>query len=208
MMRETLGLAPSVPAGAFAVPPDGGEQLVFRAAPVPCLVTITVSPATGASSFTMGTWVFPVDYVIPMHYHAHQHEILYFTRGNFASTVNGVEIAVRPGTTINLPPGSWHDVRNTGGEPGHMVWFISPPGLEGFVREASVPPGAAWSRLPPSTIEELGKKYGVVMGPDWGKAYPSAPSGPSENPPANELVRRAHAILGEEIERWRGSGRA
>lgn len=141
--------------------------MLFRAGSIPCLITVKVSPANSPSSrFTLGTWEFPVDYVIPMHKHAREHEILFFTRGSFAATVNGAEIAAMPGTTLNLPPGAWHEVRNTGGEPGEMVWFVSPAGIEGFFRETSQPPGIRWSPLPPAVIGAAAARYGLTLRPD------------------------------------------
>ena len=119
---------------AFPVQPDGGEKMLFRAGPMPCLITVKVSPANSPSSrFTVGTWEFPVDYVIPMHKHAREHEILFFTRGSFAATVNGAEIAATPGTTLSLPPGAWHEVPESsygavgGGEDQLLPFRVQPP---------------------------------------------------------------------------------
>jgi quercetin dioxygenase-like cupin family protein len=192
----------AVAPGASLVPPDGGEQLLFRAGPIPCLITLKVSPAIASSSFTVGTWEFPVDYVIPMHKHAREDEVLFFTRGHFSATVDGLETTVGPGTTLNLPRGAWHEVRNTSGEPGQMVWFVSPPGVEGFFREASVPPGTPWTSLPPAEIARLAAKYGLTLRPEPIEAAPDDPSTRGDDGLADELVPRALAILAEETERW------
>ena len=167
MTSDTPNLGAELATGAFPVLPGGGEKMLFRAGPMPCLITVKVSPANSPSSrFTVGTWEFPVDYVIPMHKHAREHEILFFTRGSFAATVDGAEIAAMPGTTLNLPPGAWHEVRNTGGEPGQMVWFVSPAGVEGFFRETSQHPEIPWSPLPPAVVGAAAARYGLTLGPD------------------------------------------
>ena len=194
--------SPAVASGSFLLPPDGGEQLLFRAGPIPCLITLKVSPANAFSSFTVGTWEFPPDYVIPMHKHAREHEVLFFTRGRFSATVDGLETAVGPGTTLNLPRGAWHEVRNTSGETGQMVWFVSPPGVEGFFREASLPPGTPWSPLPPAEIVRLAAKYGLTLRPDPVEAAADGPIGRRDDDLSDELVPRALAILAEETERW------
>ena len=192
----------AVAPGSFLVQPDGGEQLLFRAGPIPCLITIKVSPADASSSFTFGTWEFPVDYVIPMHKHAREDEVLFFTRGQFSATIDGAETTVGPGTTLYLPRGAWHEVRNTSGEPGQMAWFVSPPGVEGFFREASSPPGTPWSSLPPTEIGRLAAKYGLTLRPDPVEAAPDAPITRGDDGPADELVTRALSILAEETKRW------
>ena len=192
----------AVAPGSFLVQPEGGEQLLFRAGPIPCLITIKVSPANAPASFTFGTWEFPVDYVIPMHKHAREDEVLFFTRGQFSATIDGMETTVGPGTTINLPRGAWHEVRNTGGEPGQMAWFVSPSGVEGFFREASFPPGTPWSPLPPTEIGRLAAEYGLTLRPDPVEAAPDAPITRGDEDPADELVTRALAILAEETKRW------
>ena len=192
---------------AFLLPADGGEELIFRAGPIPCLITLKVSPANASSSYTFGTWEFPVDYVIPMHKHAREDEVLFFTRGQFLATVDGRETAVGPGTTINLPRGAWHEVRNTGGEPGEMVWFVSPPGVEGFFRAASLPPGTPWSPLPPAEIERLAGKYGLTLRLGPIEAAPDAPITSGDDGSADELVSRALTILAEETRRWEAMSR-
>jgi quercetin dioxygenase-like cupin family protein len=202
MSSVATPLSSAVVPDAFPVPPDGGEQLLFRAGPIPCLITFKVSPANASSSFTVGTWEFPPGYVIPMHKHAREDEVLFFTRGRFSATVDGVEIAVGPGTTINLPRGAWHEVRNTSGEHGQMVWFVSPPGVEGFFREASLPPGTPWSPLPPAEIERLAASYGLTLRPGPIEAASVAPMTSPGDGSADNLVTRALAILAEETERW------
>jgi quercetin dioxygenase-like cupin family protein len=210
--------------------------MLFRAGPMPCLITVKVSPANSpSSSFTLGTWEFPVDYLIPMHKHAREHEILFFTRGSFAATVNGAEVAAMAGTTLNLPPGAWHEVRNIGGEPGEMVWFVSPAGIEGFFRETSQPPGIPWSPLPPVVIGAAAARYGLTLRSDSqgvperepgspvpdvveraartakeaprlaGRAGLNTPSEASDDPQVEELVPQALSVLAEEIERWRAA---
>jgi quercetin dioxygenase-like cupin family protein len=187
---DTPSLGAEVATGAFPVQPDEGEKMLFRAGPMPCLITVKVSPTNSPSSgFTVGTWEFPVDYVIPMHKHAREHEILFFTRGRFAATVNGAEIPATPGTTLNLPPGAWHEVRNTGGEPGEMVWFVSPAGVEGFFRETSQPPGIPWSPLPPAVIGAAAARYGLTLRAD----SQTAGEAPEREPgsPRPDVVERA-----------------
>ena len=111
----------------------------------------------------MGTQELPVDYVVPVHLHEIADEVLFITSGHATATLDGAVIPVSPGTTLYIPRGSWHGVRNTSGQPAQMLWFVSPPGLEEFFREASQPPGTPWSPLPPDVIDEIAARYGTMF---------------------------------------------
>jgi quercetin dioxygenase-like cupin family protein len=153
----------SAEAGPLVVPPDGGEQLLFRAPPIPDLIRVKVSPVQGSPTFAMGTQELPVGYVIPVHLHKVADEILYFTFGEILATIAGQEVAVTAGTTVYVPHGTWHGFRNISGAPAEMIWFVAPPGLDQFFREASQPPGTPWSPLPPEVIDQIAAKYGTIF---------------------------------------------
>jgi quercetin dioxygenase-like cupin family protein len=152
--------------GGVVLQPGEGEQLIFRAPPVPDPITIKVSPRNGSSRFAMGTQDLPVDYVVPIHQHEQEDEILFFHLGHGTATLNDKEVAVEPGTTIFIPHGVWHGVHNTSTEPAQMVWFVSAPGLENFFREASQPPGTPWTPLPPDVLNEIARKHGTIFKAD------------------------------------------
>jgi quercetin dioxygenase-like cupin family protein len=148
---------------AIPIPPNGGEQWIFRAPPMPDLIRIKVSPANGSPTFAMGTQELPPGYVIPVHRHVVADEILYFTYGDIIATLDGRQVPVSAGTTVFVQHGTWHGFTNTSGRPAEMIWFISPPGLEQFFRDCSVAPGQPWSPLPPQVINEIAAKYGTIF---------------------------------------------
>lgn len=51
---------------------------------------------------------------VPAHSHDDVHEIFYFIRGTGLFILDGKEIPVKPGSVINVPPKSVHEIRNTG----------------------------------------------------------------------------------------------
>ena len=158
-----MGNTNEAAATGVVIQPDQGEKLMFRAPPVPDLITNIVIPAIGATRFAMGTQELPVGYLIPLHKHEMEDEILFFHKGTGELTVGGVTYPFVPGTTAYIPHGTWHTIHNTGDLPGQMLWFVAGPGLEGFFREASVPPGVPWSPLPIQVINEIGEKYGLIF---------------------------------------------
>jgi quercetin dioxygenase-like cupin family protein len=147
------------------VQPGDGEALVFRAPPVPDSVTVIISPKNGSERFAMGTQNLPVNYLVPVHKHEEEDEILYIDEGNAKATLGDKTVNVTKGTTIFIPHGTWHSIYNNSGLPGQMLWFVSKPGLEDFFREGSVKPGQPWTPLTPQEIAEIGRKHGVIFAP-------------------------------------------
>jgi quercetin dioxygenase-like cupin family protein len=150
------------------VQPGEGEVLVFRAPPVPDSVTVIISPKNGSERFAMGTQNLPVNYLVPVHKHEDEDEILYIDEGNAKATLGDNTVNVTKGTTIFIPHGTWHSIYNNSGKPGQMLWFVSKPGLEDFFREGSVKPGQPWTPLTPEEIAAIGRKHGVIFAPSSG----------------------------------------
>ena len=73
---------------------------------------IKVSPETGAAHFTMGTTELPKGSNIVLHRHDHGEEILFVHRGNGIALVDGDSVNISEGSTLFIPPGTWHGVRN------------------------------------------------------------------------------------------------
>lgn len=158
--------APTAERGVVLQPAQG-ERLLFRAPPMPDLVTIKVGPENSDSKrMAMGTQDLPAGYVVPVHKHLREDEILFIHKGHGVATLGDEQVPVEPGTTIYIPRGTWHGIENPTAEDAQMVWVVVPPGLEEFFREASQPPGTPWVPLTPAEVDAIGLQHGVVFKPE------------------------------------------
>lgn len=150
-------------AKGVVIQPNEGKTLIFRAPPMPDTVRVVIGPHNGSDRFAMGTQNLPSDYLIPLHKHEAEDEILFFHEGHAHAVLGEDTVMVEPGTTVYIPHGVWHSVHNKDSAQGQMVWFVAKPGLEKFFEEGSVPPGAKWTPLTQQEIEAIGRKHGVVF---------------------------------------------
>jgi hypothetical protein len=67
---------------------------------------------------------------------------------------------VAKGTTVFIPHGVWHGVMSAKDE-AHVIWIVSPPGLESFFREVGSPPGSPPLTLTPERMAEIRRKHGM-----------------------------------------------
>lgn len=127
-------------------------------------VTIKVDPRTGSPSMAMGTQILDPGVGIPVHMHEHEDEVLFVNDGGGHAVLGGQRQAIGKGDTIYIPHGVWHGVE-TQGKGVSLLWVVTPPGLEGFFREISTPPGVPPKGFTPAQIEEIGRKHGVRFKP-------------------------------------------
>ena len=119
------------------IPWNDGERLLLgrRRAPL----TIKVSPRTGSSTLLMGTEDIRAGDGIPVHMHMNEDEILFIHGGKGVVTVGDHEDPVDTGTTIYVPRGTWHGVRNEreASTPIQLLWIFSAPGMDDYFRVGS-----------------------------------------------------------------------
>lgn len=108
----------------------------------------------------------------PPHLHKNEDETLYVLDGKF-EILNGDEhlMSAKPGGLAFVPRGTVHRFRCVGDEPGRILLFYTPAGIEGFFRESgrqAVGDGPA----PPvdsaeiARTEKAGLRYGLQV-VDW-----------------------------------------
>ncbi len=119
---------------------------------------IKVSPATGASLLAMGTQDMPAGSSILVHRHDHTEEVLYIEEGSGTLILGNERIEIGAGATVWVPPGTWHGVEN-GNDHMHLLWFVTPPGLDGFLRSMFWPPGSPPKNLTPEQIAEIERQH-------------------------------------------------
>ena len=122
--------------------PRDGEALRLRPPSRSGNVTIKVdrrragSPLLAAGRQRLGPGAS-----IPVHLHEHQDEIIFVHAGRGAAVFDGGRVPLRSGSTVFVRRRVWHGVENTGPADLHLLWIISPPGLEDMFRDISVRKG-------------------------------------------------------------------
>lgn len=92
---------------AFRISPDDTNYFACLADPV----------AEGVS-FTMIVEIYERGGATPPNTHQVAHELFFILKGEGKGLCDGVEVDLRPGATLLIPPGKEHVVRNTG--PGKL----------------------------------------------------------------------------------------
>lgn len=123
--------------------PRGGEALRLRPPSRSGNVTIKVDRRTvGSPLLAVGHQRLGPGASIPVHLHEHQDEVLFVHAGRGRAVFDGRRVPIRTRSTIFVRRGVWHGVDNTSRADLHLVWIISPPGLEEMFRDISVRKGA------------------------------------------------------------------
>ena len=122
--------------------PRGGEALRLRPPSRSGNVTIKVDRRTaGSPLLAVGHQRLGPGASIPVHLHEHQDEVLFVHAGRGTAVFDGRSVPIRTRSTIFVRRGVWHGVDNTSRADLHLIWIISPPGLEEMFRDISVRKG-------------------------------------------------------------------
>ena len=162
--------ATSPAARGYVLGPEDGEVLVRPNG----RIVVKVDPRTGSRSMALGTQDLDSGAGIPMHRHDTADEVLIIEGGHAHAMLDGKEVDVGPGSAVYVPRGTWHGVESAG-EPIHLWWVVTPPGLEDFFRATGSPSGTPVKKLTPAEIAEIGRQHGTVFRPPQttpGKAPP------------------------------------
>ena len=115
---------------------------------------VKVSPRTGSRLLAMGTQDMPPGSGMRVHRHDRTEEILYISEGTGTVILGDERIPVEKDTTIWVPPGTWHGVENPD-DHMHILWFVTPPGLDDFFRGMFWHPGEDPRQLTTDEIAEI-----------------------------------------------------
>jgi len=129
---------------------DEGEALLLGARRAPVFLKLT--PETGSTRLSaILERVVPGDRV-PVHLHEDTDEVLFIHAGEGYEILGEEEHAVRSGSLVFVPRGTWHGLRNTSEvEDLVLLAVYSPPGFERFFRACGTKPGEEW--IEPSADE-------------------------------------------------------
>ena len=154
--------------GGFILQPEEGEVLLLGGPPGGQVI-IKVDPAkTGSPQMAMG--IQYVEGEIPIHQHEHEEEFLFVHSGQGVGILGDQRVPVQAGTTIYIPPGTWHGVQNTADEASQIMWVVTPGAegntqLEHFFRAVGTPPGMEAQSLTPEQFADIMEKHGMKANP-------------------------------------------
>jgi mannose-6-phosphate isomerase-like protein (cupin superfamily) len=171
--------------------PRDGEALRLRPPSRSGNVTIKVdrrragSPLLAAGHQRLGAGA-----AIPVHLHEHQDEIIFVHAGCGAAVFDGGRVPLRSGSTIFVRRRVWHGVENTGRRDLHLVWIISPPGLEDMFRDISVRKGGRPRPMTRDEFSSLVRRHRMHVRPaaDGPRQADEAPR--ARRPAASRAARR------------------
>ena len=65
--------------------------------------------------------------VTQCHYHRESEEIYFVLEGEGELNLDGEQARIGPGDAVPIPPGAWHELRNTGKGPLRILCCCAPP---------------------------------------------------------------------------------
>ena len=146
------------PAASPAVIVHGNEGLKIPPTPDGRVITIKFdSEKTPGLRMSTIAEDLPPKSEIRVHLHQHEDEIIFIRMGTGVATLGDREVPVAAGTTIYVPQGQWHGLRNNSQEMLGMTAIYSPPGFEQAFKDRLLHPNRT-----PADAEAVRAKYGIV----------------------------------------------
>lgn len=127
---------------------DEGEKLLMYGGRYVLLKA--TSDGVGAKELFMGSEALPPGSAIPVHSHDGYEEIIFIHEGNARLTLGDRTVEAEPGTTMFIPPGTWHGVEAHGDEQVTMLFIFPEPEIAEFFRRVGFKEGEA----PPNLTAE------------------------------------------------------
>lgn len=151
----------------IVIPSDQGEAWWQ---PQPAGGHIVIKTST-PSRMAMGTQEIAPGGHVPRHRHPMAEEILFVYQGQGLVYVEDEEARLFPGTTLVIPPNTWHSFHNNTDAPLCLTWTISPAGLEGMFRTIGSPKRggierpADWAPPPSAEVARFPERFGIERAP-------------------------------------------
>lgn len=132
---------------------DEGEKLLMFGDRY--VILKTTAEGTGARELLLGSEALPPGSAIPVHSHDGYEEIIFIHEGNVRLTLGDRVVEAEPGTTMFIPPGTWHGVEAHGDTEATMLFVFPETDIAEFFRavgheEGGTPPELTpedWGRI-------------------------------------------------------------
>lgn len=99
------------------------------------LVTILISGEDTSGKYAFMHGVTPPKGGPPLHVHLTDSEVFHVLSGEFVFVLDGERREALQGSTVFIPAGVSHQYQNVGEEPGELLLFVEPAGLDDFFIE-------------------------------------------------------------------------
>jgi quercetin dioxygenase-like cupin family protein len=137
------------PAGTPSVlGPNDGEHLSFFDGRYARLKV--TREGSGSRDLLMGTEHIPPGTGIPVHSHDGYEEIIFVHEGIPELTLGDSTVRAEPGTTMYIPPGTWHGVAGSGSDSTTILFIFPETDIAEFFRRV----GQAEGEAPPQLTAE------------------------------------------------------
>ncbi|HEV2438970.1 MAG TPA: cupin domain-containing protein [bacterium] len=171
--------------------PRDGEALRLRPPSRSGNVTIKVDRRrVGSPLFAVGHQRLGPGASIPVHLHEHQDEVIFVHAGRGTAVFDGRRVPVRTRSTIFVRRGVWHGVDNTSRADLHLVWIISPPGLEDMFRDISVRKGGRPERMTREEFAALVRRHRMRVRPAAARPRQAGAAPGARRPAASRAAHR------------------
>ncbi len=131
-----------------------GEHLIQRGGDV----FINVDPTRGSDKLAMGTQQILTGVGVPIHRHFVMDEAFSVLDGRGTLILNDARYPIEKGSSIFIPKNAWHGFENPDREL-HLLWIVTPPGLEAFFREVAARPGVPPTSRTKEQLNKIARKY-------------------------------------------------
>ncbi len=136
---------------------DEGEKLMMFGGRYVLLKA--TSDGAGAKELFMGSEALPPGSAIPVHSHDGYEEIIFIHEGNARLTLGDRTVDAEPGTTMFIPPGTWHGVEAHGNEQATMLFIFPEPEMAEFFRRVGFKEGEAPPELTAQDWAEIMEQH-------------------------------------------------
>lgn len=126
---------------------DEGEKLLMFGGRY--VILKATAEGTGAKELLLGSEALPPGSAIPVHSHDGYEEIIFIHEGNVRLTLGDQVVEAEPGTTMFVPPGTWHGVEAHGDTQATMLFIFPETDIAEFFRAVGYEEGGTPSELTP-----------------------------------------------------------
>jgi mannose-6-phosphate isomerase-like protein (cupin superfamily) len=156
----------SLPLSPLVLHADEGERLPLSPPSTGHAIIKIDRRSAGETRFAMGTLAIEPGGAVPLHLHESCEEVVFVYSGRGAGTLGEADIEMIPGTTLYIPRGAWHGIREVVGvEPLRLTWIACPAGLEEFLRQLSAQTMTFSGALSSDALARLAEAHGVRFKP-------------------------------------------